>query len=73
MADGRELPTTELVIRDGQAIWRVCGQGLCVEDASGTRAAAEFEALFRSRGLEPPARGLTLPERGPSEVDEPGV
>lgn len=69
----RDLPTRELVIRDGQAIWRICGLGMCVEDPSGTRAAAEFEAMCRARGLELPSRGPALPCRGPSEVDEPGV
>ena len=69
----RDLPTRELVIRDGQAIWRICGLGMCVEDPSGTRAAAEFEAMCRARGLEPPSCGPALPCRGPSEVDEPGV
>lgn len=71
--DARDLPTRELVIRDGQAVWRICGLGMCVEDPSGTRAASEFEAMCRALGLEPPTCGPTLPCRGPSEVDEPGV
>lgn len=71
--DFRALPTQEVVIRDGQPIWRVCGCGLCVEDASGTRAMAAFEALCISHGIEPPACGASMPCRGPSESTEPGV
>lgn len=70
--DTRRLPTREVVIRDGQPVWRICGMGICVEDTSGTRAAAEFDALCLSMGIDPPSR-QGLPERGPSEVDEPGV
>jgi hypothetical protein len=70
--DAREMPTREMVIRDGQPVWRVCGMGICIETGSGTKAQAEFEALCRSKGIEPPT-GPALPERGPSEVDEPGV
>ena len=68
-----ELPTWEVVPRDGRLVWRVCGMGLCVEEPCGHRALAEFEALCRSQGIEPPRGGPSLPERGPSEVDEPGV
>jgi hypothetical protein len=71
--DTRRMPTQELVIRNGQAVWRVCAQGLCVEDASGVRAMAVFRELATSRGIELPSAGQELPWRGPSEVDEPGV
>jgi hypothetical protein len=68
-----DLPTWEVVARNGQLWWRVCGGGICVEDTCGERARSEFEALCRSMGIEPPRGGPSLPERGPSEVDEPGV
>jgi hypothetical protein len=68
-----DLPTWEVVVRGDQLRWRVCGGGLCVEEASGSKALAEFEALCRAHGIEPPRGGPALPERGPSEVDEPGV
>lgn len=71
--DYRNMPELEVVIRDGQPIWRVCGMGLCVEDGSGTRAAEVFDALCRSRGVELPRFGEYRPHRGPCEVDEPGV
>jgi hypothetical protein len=71
--DLRQLPTQEIIIRDGQPIWRVCGQGYCVENASGTRAMAAFKALCLSRGIEAPCDGPVMPCRGPSESDEPGV
>jgi hypothetical protein len=71
--DTRNLPTQEVVIRDGQPIWRVCGSGLCVEDPSGTRAMSAFKALCLSRGIEPLCMDPILPCRGPSECDEPGV
>lgn len=71
--DSRQLPTREMVINaDGQPVWRICGMGLCLETGSGSTAQAEFEALCRSMGIEPP-RGPLEPTRGPSEVDEPGV
>lgn len=68
-----DLPTWEVVVRGDQLLWRVCSGGLCVEESSGSKALAEFEALCRSQGIEPPRGGPSLPERGPSEVDEPGV
>ena len=71
--DARSMPTQEMVIRDGQPIWRVCGQGLCIEDASGIRAMTILRALCSSRGIELPSGGHQLPMRGPAEVDEPGV
>lgn len=70
--DTRDLPTREVVIRDGQPVWRVCTRDLCVEDRSGQRAASMFEALCASRGIQLPT-GDAPPARGPSEVDEPGV
>ena len=71
--DTRDLPTIEVVPRGGQLLWRVCGLGLCVEECSGARAMQMFDALCLSRGIEPPRHGPSLPQRGPSEVDEPGV
>jgi hypothetical protein len=66
-----DLPTREMVINEqGQPVWRICGRGICVETPSGATAQAEFEALCSSIGLEPPT---DAPERGPSDVDEPGV
>lgn len=60
------MPTIEVVVRDGEPIWRVCAAGYCVEDRSGVRARELLDALCVSRGIEPP-------RRGPCEVDEPGV
>lgn len=71
--DTRQLPTTEVVIRDGQPVWRVCGGGLCVENQSGIRAMTTFRAMAVSHGIELPSSSPSLPWRGPSEVDEPGV
>ena len=68
-----ELPTIEVVPRDGRLMWRVCGAGMCVEELLLTKAWSEFEALCRSKGIEPPRGGPGQPRRGPSEVDEPGV
>lgn len=68
--DSRRLPTREMVVRDGQPVWRICGQGICIETGSGVTAQAEFDALCVSMGLEPSGEP---PRRGPSEVDEPGV
>lgn len=71
--DTRDLPTTEVVIRDGQPVWQVCGAGMCVEERSGRRAMDAFLALCASRGIVPPCTGPELPCRGPTESDEPGV
>ena len=73
MDEFRALPTQEVIIREGQLIWRVCGAGLCVENCSGTRAMAEFRSLCARHGIEPPTRGPHVPCRGPSESTEPGV
>jgi hypothetical protein len=66
----RNLPTREMVISNGQPVWRICGQGICLETGSGVTAQAQFDALCASMGLDP-ASGIAY--RGPSEVDEPGV
>jgi hypothetical protein len=68
-----DLPTLEVIPRSGRLYWRVCGMGLCVEECSGEKARAAFDALCRSRGIKPPTAGPDQPRRGPSEVDEPGV
>jgi hypothetical protein len=69
----RGLPTTEVVIRDGQPVWRVCGQGVCVEDRSGTQALAAYNALCQAQGKPTTGCSGNAPCRGPCEVDEPGV
>jgi len=69
----RDLPTIEAVQVGGQLKWRVCGLGMCVEECSGGKAWAEFEALCTSKGLPLPRGGPGQPRRGPSDVDEPGV
>lgn len=71
--DFRDMPTQELIIRNGQPIWRVCALGLCVEDASGVRAMSAFKALCQSRGITLPETGASMPFRAPSDVDESGV
>ncbi len=68
-----DLPTWEVVARDGQILWRVCGAGLCVESCCGQRALADFEALCLSKGITPPRGGPSLPQRGPDVVGDPGV
>ena len=68
-----DLPTWEVVVRGDQLMWRICGGGVCVEECSGERAWASWEALCRSHGIEPPRGGPSQPRRGPCEVDEPGV
>ena len=67
------LPTTEMVIRDGQPVWLIqgCG-GISVEHPSGQVAARMFREICKSRGLHPQDPG-EQPRRGPSECDEPGV
>lgn len=51
--DARSLPTREMVISaDGQPVWRVCGQGICIETGSGTTAQAQFDALCSSYPLK---------------------
>ena len=71
--DFRGLPTTEVIIRDGQPVWRVCGQGVCVEDRSGTQAMAAYRAKCRDLGMPSTVCSGNAPCRGPCEVDEPGV
>lgn len=68
----RDLPTREVIVRDAQLLWRICGMGICVEHASGHLAQAEFNQQCRDRGIAVP-RWNGPPERGPSDVDEPGL
>lgn len=68
-----DLPTQEVVARDGEPIWRVCWAGECVEARGGTEAMEKLRDTFARRGIELPRHGPALPQRGPSEVDEPGV
>lgn len=66
--------TREIVIRDGQPIWRICTNDICVECASGTQAASVIEAFEASQGLPPVHhQSLGRPERGPDMVPDPGV
>lgn len=66
-----DMPTREMVINtEGQPVWRVCGGGVCIETPSGTKAGEILDTLCRPAGAEPTC---CSPERGPSEVDEPGV
>ena len=46
-------PTTEVIDRDGEPLWRICSGGICVEDRCGSRAIELFDALCRSHGIEP--------------------
>ena len=66
------LPTTEMVIRDGQPVWLIQGDGISVEHPSGQVAVRLFRQQCESRGLHPQDPG-EQPRRGPSECDEPGV
>lgn len=47
----------QMVVRDGQPIWRLCIGDLCVEDASGIRAHAALEATAQLHGIELPSGG----------------
>jgi hypothetical protein len=67
-----DLPTTELVIRNGQPVWLVQCGGVSAEDPDRHAAAALFIRECKSRGLQLPD-GNVQPRRGPSECDEPGV
>jgi hypothetical protein len=66
------LPTTELVIRDGQPTWLVQWQGVEAVSASRRAALRSFRWKCQRRGLQLPT-GSEQPRRGPSECDEPGV
>lgn len=64
----------EVVIRDGEPVWRICSGGVCVECRSGTQAAAVITAFETSHGLPPVRREcLGKPQRGPDMVPDPGV
>jgi hypothetical protein len=50
-----DLPVTDVTTRqDGGVAWRICSGGVCVVESTIPRAQACFEALCRSRGIEPP-------------------
>jgi anaerobic selenocysteine-containing dehydrogenase len=67
-----DLPTAELVIRNGQPVWLIQGAGVQVQHSDRHTAAAAFIDECQRRGLQLPGGGVQ-PRRGPSEVDEPGV
>jgi len=66
------LPTTELVICDGQPIWLVQGAGVASRHPDRHAATAAFSMECQRRGLQLPGGGKQ-PRRGPSECDEPGL
>jgi len=66
------LPTTELIIRDGQPVWLVQGGGMEAAHADPMAAMRMFREEAQRRSLRFSDRG-PWPRRGPSEVDEPGV
>ena len=47
------LPTRTVIARDNRLYWRISGHGLVVEECSGERAHAAFNALCHSHGLQP--------------------
>jgi hypothetical protein len=67
-----QLPTTEMVIENGQPIWLVSGAGIEVRHPGGRAALELFHRECKNRGLLLPGGG-EQPRRGPTEVDEPGV
>lgn len=68
----KDLPTTEIVIENGQPIWLVCGGGIEIRHPDGRTAGELFRQECKKRGLLLPDGG-EQPRRGPTEVDEPGV
>jgi hypothetical protein len=66
------LPTTELIIRNGQPLWLVQGDGVEVLHPDGVTAVRLFNQECQHRSLKLPSGGQQ-PRRGPSECDEPGV
>ena len=67
-----QLPTTEMVIENGQPIWLVSGAGIEIRHPGGRAALELFHQECKNRGLLLPGGG-EQPRRGPTEVDEPGV
>ena len=51
----RQLPTTELVIRDGIPVWLMQGGGVEAAAEDWRTAEAMFRQACESRGLQPPA------------------
>lgn len=45
------MPIREVISRDGQPWWRISGDGVTVENPSGSKAIAEYERLCRSMGI----------------------
>jgi hypothetical protein len=43
--DQSEQPTMEVIERNGEPIWRICQDGICVEEHSGIRARAVLERI----------------------------
>ena len=79
MAAASDLPaiTQEIVVRDGEPVWRLCLGGTCVEDRSGTAAQARLRDMAAEAGLTITADGRhCAPIAGPDpdgRWGEPGT
>lgn len=64
----------EVVIRNGEPVWRICKNDVCVECASGTKAAGVLDAIEATLGHGfSRHKSLGKPERGPDMTPDPGV
>lgn len=79
--DDQPLPaiTQEIVVRDGEPVWRLCLGSRCVEERSGLLALQGLRQLAESEGLEISRDGLQCrqaPTIGPDPdgpYGEPGT
>lgn len=71
--------TQEIVVRDGEPVWRLCLGSRCVEDRSGAAALQGIREIAAAQGLEITRDGLQCrraPEIGPDpdgSYGEPGT
>jgi len=67
------VPVLEVVISNGEPIWRLCAGDLCAESKSGAGAWLKLLRLCRDAGIELATTGLTGPTVGPPPLPDPGV
>lgn len=72
-----DYPTIEVVIRDGNPCYQVCGNGLCCHHRQAWQAIVMFEAQCVANGLPIPGGWTGRPSGmatvGPPPTPDPGV
>jgi len=67
------VPVLEVVVSNGEPIWRLCAGDLCAESRSGAEAWLKLLILCRDAGITLATTGIARPAVGPPPLPDPGV